>query len=190
MAKAEYRSALRSKNLIKKAVAKLIHEKEINKITVSDIIREADISRGTFYAHFSDVGAVVEQIENEELESLMSVVEEYDFNDIIRFIPEILERICEYLDKDKDYYRMLAQSNIFKNFISRLIDVYYDKLLDVVCSQQKETTKAEANIYLIYITSGAKQTVLSWLANKIDATPKELANIIGSLVKLNSQYYA
>ena len=32
MAKAEYRSAIRSKNLIKKAVAKLIHEKDISKI--------------------------------------------------------------------------------------------------------------------------------------------------------------
>ena len=34
MAKAEYRSSIRSKNLIKKAVAKLIHEKE-------EVIKEA-----------------------------------------------------------------------------------------------------------------------------------------------------
>lgn len=67
MAKAEYRSSIRSKNLIKKALAKLLNEKDLSKITVSDIIREADISRGTFYAHFPDVAGVVEQIERRSL---------------------------------------------------------------------------------------------------------------------------
>ena len=41
MAKAEYRSSIRSKNLIKKALAKLIHEKELAK------------SYGMSYSHFS-----------------------------------------------------------------------------------------------------------------------------------------
>ena len=78
MAKAEYRSSIRSKNLIKKALAKLLHEKDLSKITVSDIIRESDISRGTFYAHFPDVAGVVEQIEKEELEKVMALFDGYD----------------------------------------------------------------------------------------------------------------
>ena len=77
MPKAEYRSSIRSKNLIKKAVAKLIHEKALQKITVSDIIREADISRGTFYAHFADVSSVIEQIESEEMHNLMEYVDKF-----------------------------------------------------------------------------------------------------------------
>ena len=79
MAKAEYRSSIRSKNSIKKAVAKLIHEKDIRKITVSDIIREADISRGTFYAHFADVSGVINQIECEEIRNLMEYIERFGY---------------------------------------------------------------------------------------------------------------
>lgn len=189
MAKAEYRSAIRSKNLIKKAVAKLIHEKDISKITISDIIREADISRGTFYAHYSDVSSVLEQIEGEELQALVEYVERFGFENIISHVDLLLEQICEYLEKDKEYYRMLAQSNIFNNYIWRLVEVYYDKLLEIVYSQQKTPDKDEANAYLIYVTSGAKTVILSWLNDEIQGTPKQISTIVGNLVKLNMQYY-
>ncbi len=190
MAKAEYRSAIRSKNLIKKAVAKLIHEKDISKITISDIIREADISRGTFYAHYSDVSSVLEQIESEELQALVEFVARFGLENILSNVDVLIEQICEYLEKDKEYYRMLAQSNILNNYLWRLVEVYYDKLLEIVYSQQKTTDKAEANAYLIYVTSGAKAVILSWLNDELQSTPKQIANVVGNLVKLNMQFYA
>jgi len=190
MAKAEYRSAIRSKNLIKKAVAKLIHEKDISKITISDIIREADISRGTFYAHYSDVSSVLEQIENEELQALVEFIERFGFENIISNVNVLIEQICEYLEKDKEYYRMLAQSNVFNNYLWRLVEVYYDKLLEIVYSHQKTIDKAEANAYLIYVTSGAKSVVLSWLNDEIQAKPKQVADVVGNLIKLNMQFFA
>jgi len=190
MAKAEYRSAIRSKNLIKKAVAKLIHEKDISKITISDIIREADISRGTFYAHYSDVSSVLEQIEGEELQALVEYVERFGFENIISNVDLLIVQICEYLEKDKEYYRMLAQSNVLNNYLWRLVAVYYDRLLDIVFSQQKTHNKDEANAYLVYVTSGAKTVILSWLNEEIPATPKQISAIVGNLVKLNMQYFA
>lgn len=189
MAKAEYRSAIRSKNLIKKAVAKLIHEKDVSKITISDIIREADISRGTFYAHYSDVSSVLEQIEGEELQALVAYVDRLGLEKIVTDVSILIEQICIYLEKDKEYYRMIAQSNIFNNFLWRLVEVYYDKLLEIVYSQQKTIDKDEANAYLIYVTSGAKAVILSWLNDEIPGTPKQISKTVGSFVKLNMQYY-
>ena len=85
---------------------------------------------------------------------------------------------------------MLAKSNVLNNYLWRLVEVYYDRLLEIVCSQQKQKNRDEANIYLLYVTAGAKQVVLSWLDNAIQATPKEIATTVGNLVKLNMQYYA
>lgn len=190
MAKAEYRSSIRSKNLIKKAVAKLIHEKEISKITVSDIIREADISRGTFYAHYSDVGSVLSQIENEELQHLIEFIEQFGIENIADNTAEMIERICEYLNKDIEYYRMLTQSNMLNNFLYRLVEVYYDKLLEMAIKTRKFNNKDEANTYLVYVTSGAKAAILSWLNGILNITPKEIAAITGKLINLNIQYTA
>lgn len=189
MPKAEYRSSIRSKNLIKKAVAKLIHEKEIQKITVSDIIREADISRGTFYAHFADVSSVVEQIESEEIRNLMEFVDRFGFENITTYTERFIELMCEYLSRDIEYYRMLSQSNILKNFIWRLVDVYYEKLFNAVLTANNTDNKDEINLYLIYITSGAKTIILSWLNGEIKGTPKEIAVSLAKLIKLNQKYF-
>lgn len=190
MAKAEYRSSIRSKNLIKKALAKLIHEKDISKITVSDIIREADISRGTFYAHYSDVHAVVEQIESEEMKNLIDFVERFGFERLVTEVDKFIENICIYLSRDVEYYRMIAQSNILNNFIWRLVNVYYENLLEYTMNILNATNRDEAELYIIYITSGAKTIILSWLNGEINGTPAEIGQRLGKLIRLNQQYYA
>ncbi|MCP4368162.1 MAG: TetR family transcriptional regulator, partial [Deltaproteobacteria bacterium] len=48
------RRAIRSKRLIIEALRELILEKDYKKISVSDIVKRADIGRATFYAHFED----------------------------------------------------------------------------------------------------------------------------------------
>ena len=189
MAKAEYRSSIRSKNLIKKALAKLIHEKDIGKITVSDIIREADISRGTFYAHYSDVHAVVEQIEAEEMKNLIDFVERFGFEKLVTEVDEFIENICIYMSRDVEYYRMIAQSNILNNFLWRLVNVYYENLLEYTMNILNATNRDEAELYIIYITSGAKTIILSWLNGEINGTPAEIGQRLGKLIRLNQQYY-
>ncbi len=189
MPKAEYRSSIRSKNLIKKALAKLIHEKDIAKITVSDIIREADISRGTFYAHYADVNAVINQIESEELKNLIDFVDKFGFENITTNISDFITLICEYLNRDMEYYRMLTQSNMLNNFIWRLVNVYYEKLHSEVVATVDNANSDEINLYLIYITSGAKTVILSWLNGEIKGTPEQVGERIGKLVALNQQYF-
>ena len=62
MAKAEYRSAVRSRKLINDALADLLTEKPLDKITVTDVVNRADINRGTFYAHYRDIPDAVDHL--------------------------------------------------------------------------------------------------------------------------------
>lgn len=190
MAKAEYRSSIRSKNLIKKAVAKLIHEKELSKITVSDVIREADISRGTFYAHFPDIQSVFEQIETEEVKKLVNLVnraqsENTDIQDTNSF----LSVIFNHLYSDFEYYRMLMQSCFLNNYLCRIIDIYYEETLNKLLSKDSNKDEAEANLFMTYTTSGAKDVIIGWLQGRIKGTPDELATRLSRMLELCNLYY-
>ncbi len=189
MAKAEYRSSIRSKSLIKKAVAKLIHQKEINKITVSDVIREADISRGTFYAHYPDIQSVFEQIETEEVKKLVNLVNRTkDSNSDIKDTEAFLSIICNHIYDDFDYYKMLMHSSFLNNYLCRIIDIYYEETFATLMSLGKSNDEAKVNIYLTYVTSGAKETIISWLEGRIISTPDLIASRIAKLIELSNEF--
>lgn len=190
MAKAEYRSAIRSRNLIKKAIAKLIHEKDINKITVSDVIREADISRGTFYAHYADIYSVIEQIQSEEINNLNQFIDRFYFDasnaeEFKKFIKEI----CSYLAADKEYYALLTNSNIFVSFVDRLRRIYFDRIYAYLLENNQITDKAKAEAYMIFVTSGTKDVVISWLNGDINATTEEIATSLATLITYCKTFY-
>lgn len=61
------RRALYTKKAIQEAFLRIKRTKEYNGITVADICREAEISRGTFYAHFSNIAEVLDTLLDDAL---------------------------------------------------------------------------------------------------------------------------
>ena len=190
MAKAEYRSSIRSKNLIKKAVAKLIHEKELSKITVSDVIREADISRGTFYAHFPDIQSVVEQIETEEVKKLVNLVNlTQTEKSSVDSTKAFLSAVFNHLYNDFEYYGNLIQSCFLNNYLNRIVDIYYSQTFSKLLEKDKTKNENSANIYLTFTTYGVKEVIIAWLQGRIDCSPNELAEKISTLLELCNGFY-
>ena len=56
---------IRTKENIKTAFMQLMLESNLDKITVSEITNKAKVNRSTFYLHYSDVSAVIVDIERE-----------------------------------------------------------------------------------------------------------------------------
>ncbi len=65
MAEVEDKRIRRTKKLLRQALTRLMQQKDFQSITVTDVVREADINRGTFYAHYRDVYDLREKIEAE-----------------------------------------------------------------------------------------------------------------------------
>ena len=55
MERQEDKRIRRTKKLLRQALTRLMQQKDFKSITVTDVVREADINRGTFYAHYRGV---------------------------------------------------------------------------------------------------------------------------------------
>ena len=62
-----------TKNIIKTTFLKKLEEKDINKITVSEICKDADVNRATFYRYYLDVYDLLDNIETEFVDNLRLV---------------------------------------------------------------------------------------------------------------------
>lgn len=63
-----------TKATIKKIFTKLLIDKGLNSLTVSDITRLANINRGTFYLHYLDKYDLLEKLENEIISDLTEIL--------------------------------------------------------------------------------------------------------------------
>ena len=110
--KKEYKSAIRSRKMIRIAFMELLKEKPFDKITVTDIVKKADINRSTFYAHYPDVFGLIEEIQNEVLDYSQKVLEEISFNNFMENPKPVLKGLVKIVEDNTELYRLLSNTSI------------------------------------------------------------------------------
>ena len=119
-ARKEYRSAVRSRKWIRQAFLDLLQEKEFEKITVTDIVKRADLNRSTFYAHYADIYALVEEIENEILEHSLQLISQLDFYRLFQDPIPFLKTLEIPMIENQEMYRQLGQASFAQYHLEKL----------------------------------------------------------------------
>lgn len=84
---------LHSKRFIKEGLIELMKTKTIDKISVLELCKTADINRNTFYAHYSTPEEVLNELEDETAEELLGILSS---NPVKKRILESLRYIKEH----------------------------------------------------------------------------------------------
>lgn len=72
------RSVIRTKKGIRKAFIELLGEKKnVDKISVMELTERVGIVRSTFYSHYKDINCVAREIQNEMLDFIDQILDEY-----------------------------------------------------------------------------------------------------------------
>lgn len=130
-----------SKQEIKRAFTRLIHEKGFEGLTVMEIAREAGINRGTFYTHYIDKYDLMDKLEMETINDLKAILlrpNVGDVNDPLELIPYplILEALI-YVKQDFDFISALAGPGGDPQFVA-MIKGILSELIESKISQSTE----------------------------------------------------
>lgn len=116
-AKAEYRSSIRSKNLIRGALLSLMRDKDFDQITISEVAQKAGVNRGTFYAHFKNLGEVLESVQSEVAGELGSIFKGLDLPRALIDLERILSACVNFVKKDPEYYKAVLSIDNGRNIV-------------------------------------------------------------------------
>lgn len=183
MAKAEYRSAKRSRTLVKKAFAELLLEQDISQITVRDIAERADINRGTFYAHYRDVYDVLEQIENELIDAVDQMLDDFQQQDIIRNPLELLLAIANYLEKDSEFNIHLLRSRGANTLLLKLRKLVVHRLTTDKMLMLYIKSPVELQLCASYIAAGGVGVLQDWFSSDMTVPLRSIATTVDRLVR-------
>ena len=126
------RSTTKTKRALSNALAELLSEKELRKITVQEIVDKADVSRVTFYKYYLDVYDLCEKIEEVVLTELGLIVLQLEDNSTELFF----EQLVGYISENRVTFSMIFNPNTtskLRDKLSKLIEgmlrnVYSEKL--------------------------------------------------------------
>ena len=181
MAKAEYRSAIRSRKLINSALADLLQEKPLDKITVTDVVNRADINRGTFYAHYADIPDVVNHLIQQTFSSIQAALTSQPRSHQL-IAHTMLAQIQGLLEEDLEFYKKILNSNAAPLMQERLVSTAVDYLL-----QNRDAfysgDPAEYELFIRFCAGGLSNLYRDWFAGRLPCTLEELTRAGETLVQ-------
>lgn len=185
--KAEYRSAIRSRRMIREAYMELLKEKDLSKITVTDIITRADLNRATFYAHYPDVRGVTEEIENEIIEKMLEVLKEFQFTNFFCNPAPLLLKASRYLEEDADFYRILIRANGSEIFMEKLKKVFADHMLNDSDIPESMRPSQMVELRVCYFAGGIVNLYKQWFRGDLHCTLNDIALEVSKLLQFEAK---
>ena len=181
--KTQYKSAIKSKKLIKNAFSELLQKKDVEKITVTEIVNLAGLNRGTFYAHYNNTVEVLEEIEKDVSDQILYFFSSYK-DSIMENPTPFLRNIAKFLQKDFEFYRRLICAQAGEHFIDQ-IKAFFIKI--VIENNSKISHIKDTDAFAVrvrFYTNGFAGMYEDVFKGRLDVSLSQLSEIIGQLINV------
>lgn len=196
--KAPYRNAIRSRELLQEAFLQLLSTKDIGKIKTQEVIELANLSKGTFYAHYTNLFDLWQDVENNYLARLFRVFEEHPPVGIFEDFFPLFECGLTEMAKSLTVYRLLFRTSCGESFLNRLRGTFLEYMMATVTQTGDLQDLTIAQAYFTFVAGGAIALIQSWLESDAPPAPQMVAKFLsecalngaGSLEKQKFSFYA
>lgn len=182
MEKKEYRSAARSRKMIRQAFFEILKEKSFEKITVTDIVKRADVNRSTFYAHYPDVMGVVEEIQEEILEYTQNFMDNINFKDFYENPKPYLQHIVKLVAENNELYRLLMTSAMATKQLDKLKYIIIERTLETLEGTNRFESRFELEFATRFFMGGVVDVYTQWLNGVIDCSLEDLTDQLANML--------
>lgn len=141
------------------AFAQLLEERPLNKITVKDIVDTCDINRNTFYYHFQDIPALLQEMMDEK--AALLIQQHYTFGRPL----DCIRPLCSTAKRTNRPFSMSIgrfQERRFLTYLERLAQHMVDEYFHNI-SKELSIPAEDADILNRYYKCTTVGCLLDWL---------------------------
>ena len=175
----ENRRTKLTKLLLKESLLHLMETKPINKITVTEICKGADLNRGTFYTHYLDAYDLLEQIQQELFSEVTEAVDKLLKKNVPSSI--IIKEIFELILKNKNLCKVILSENGDKAFLKSIINLTREKIISDWMETYQYPNVRDLELLYIYTSSGIVGIVENWIQNDFKQSAAKLSAFVNQI---------
>ena len=174
------RRVLRTKKAIQNAYLDLLKKKGTEKITISDIAREADIDRKTFYLHYDSTEDIIREYAEEKTKELLARLTLKSFF-TLSFDKKIFAREANNMLREHlDFCRMVAQNPSLGFFWNEVQDVAV-QILSEIYKRHSRLPESDLKIQVSFFVAGAMYVYQRWLRDEIPCSMEEVGDKVSEI---------
>ncbi|MEH7381846.1 TetR/AcrR family transcriptional regulator [Bacillus sp. JJ1533] len=181
------RRIIKSKRAMKEAILALMNEKDFKEISVSDIVRVADLNRGTFYKHYQYKEDILHEFMEEVITDLIESYRE-PYKDVeileIKKLSTSAVKIFDHVYKYASFYSHIVKTSTLTGFQNKFCTV----LKDLVLSDLHNTLtdpKIDREIHANYQAYAILGMVTEWINGGFKYSPHFMAEQLLNIIKYN-----
>ena len=167
-----------TKMVLRQSLLDLMKEKSIEKITVTDICKLADINRNTFYSHYASPQDLLAQMQDELFNKIK--------NSIDRFINEgisatiLLRETCSMFVELGDLGKTLFSEYGDKNFFMRVMNLPYNSAIEEWYGKEIDINIDKRHLEWLYtfIVNGSSAVMKNWVQTGMKESPTDVATFL------------
>ena len=170
-----------TRDLIKEEFIKLLNKKPLHNVTVTELAKQCNIERKTFYYHYENLPQLIKEIFEEELEK---VIEE--FNDTLSW-EECFILAAKFILDNKKAIKHMYESD-YKTDLEKYVFSISGEIMNKYVNLMAEDTNAqEIDIKLIayFYQCALSSSLIQWVATDMRTDPKLITRRIGELMDGN-----
>ncbi len=182
--------SLITKKAIAASIKELMKHKNLEKITVSDIVQNCGLNRQTFYYHFQDKYDLVNWIYYSEVVS--AIARNTDYSDWT----EVMLDVLNIMRRDKQFYICALNVSGQNAFQDYFFSVTKDLLLEILngihdsAGKGENLEESEKNFIADFYTYGLVGIVVQWARKGMKEPPDEIVDKLRRLVDDSRQVAA
>ncbi len=167
-----------TKMIIKEALIQLLNTKDINKITVSEICKIADINRATFYRYYLDVYDLIDKVKDEFSKEIITALQNVEDN---YSMADFLKKMLTIFFNNKDLVKILftVQNNLY--FFNDILDITYTLFKNKWINDLDSIDNEEIEYATVFIFNGSLGIINYWIKSDFEQNIDEIAHVIETL---------
>lgn len=174
------RSVRMTKQRLYQALISLLQQKDLREITVRELTEMAGISRGTFYFHYADIYALMEQMESAQLDHLCELMDALVPSISQEDVPPALVTLFEYLNENRDVCSALYGKTWESEFTRSAKDVIARRCLGQLIP---EGATPRQQYLLAFAINGCFGCIAAWQQQGYQPAPQEMAAVTWQAIR-------
>ncbi len=179
--RAQDRRPAKTKKAIRLALFELLDTKDLNKITITELTKTADISRKTFYIHYNKLEDVLIEAENELIAAFIEGTDKLSFSNNQKFFFDLFYNLDKHFTDDLEYYKKLAKSSYAKAFSERVGETLFKKLYTLL-KPILDYRGEQLEYACIVIASSVYNVFMEWLRSDSPLDIVQISDFISTIL--------